>query len=103
MEKGNTIKINRSLWTAKFVSIIVQVMARLLSEDEIEGLRQLFKTFDKDHSGTITLGELENGLYEVGSESSKEELAKIMKAADVDKNGEYIMFCEISLTKRGKS
>ena len=71
-------------------------MARFLSEDEIEGLRQLFKSFDKDHSGTITLGELENGLYEVGNESSKEELAKIMKAADVDKNGERILFSRSS-------
>ena len=38
-----------------------------MSEDEIAGLREMFKMLDADNSGTITFEELKEGLKRVGS------------------------------------
>lgn len=46
----------------------MQVIAESLSEEEIGGLKELFKMIDTDNSGTITFDELKDGLKRVGSE-----------------------------------
>jgi len=43
------------------------VIAERLSEEEIAGLRQLFKAEDVKNRGVITLGELKEGLSVKGS------------------------------------
>ncbi|KHG19874.1 Calcium-dependent protein kinase 11 [Gossypium arboreum] len=58
-----------------------------LSEEEIGGLKELFKMIDTDSSGTITYQELKDGLKKVGSELMESEIKSLMEAADIDNNG----------------
>jgi calcium-dependent protein kinase len=56
------------------------VVAENLSEEEIMGLKELFKSIDTDNSGTITLDELRAGLPKLGTKISEPELRHIMEA-----------------------
>jgi len=59
-------------------------IARKVPHHEIEGLHQLFKSFDKDNSGTITREEMRMGLKSMGQQHSEEELEAVMAAADLN-------------------
>ncbi|KAM3394726.1 Calcium-dependent protein kinase 4 [Capsicum chinense] len=71
----------------KFKKMALRVIAERLSEEEIGGLRQLFKMIDTDNSGTITYEELKHGLKRVGSDLTESEIKALMSAADFDNNG----------------
>ncbi|RWW16522.1 hypothetical protein GW17_00019580 [Ensete ventricosum] len=58
----------------------VIVIAESLSEEEIGGLKELFKMIDTDNSGTITFDELKEGLRRVGSELMESEIHALMDA-----------------------
>jgi calcium-dependent protein kinase len=58
----------------------LQVIAESLSEEEIGGLKELFKMIDTDNSGTITFDELKDGLKRVGSELTENEIQALMDA-----------------------
>jgi len=58
----------------------IQVIAESLSEEEIGGLKELFKMIDTDNSGTITFDELKDGLKRVGSELTENEIQALMEA-----------------------
>ncbi|KAI7752134.1 hypothetical protein M8C21_012462 [Ambrosia artemisiifolia] len=73
---------------AKLIKTIVGVViAERLSEEEIGGLKELFKMIDTDNSGTITFDELKEGLRRVGSELMESEIKDLMDAADIDNSG----------------
>ncbi|KAF5747197.1 putative calcium-dependent protein kinase [Tripterygium wilfordii] len=78
----------------KFKKLALKVIAENLSEDEIKGLKQMFKNIDTDGSGTITYDELKDGLARLGSKLSEPEIMQLMDAADVDQSGsiDYIEF-----------
>ncbi|THU53410.1 hypothetical protein C4D60_Mb10t14110 [Musa balbisiana] len=63
------------------------VIAESLSEEEIGGLKELFKMIDTDNSGTITFDELKDGMRRVGSELMESEIQALMNAADIDNSG----------------
>jgi len=65
----------------------LQVIAENLSEDEIAGLKEMFKMIDTDNSGTITFEELKVGLKKVGANLQESEIQALMQAADVDNSG----------------
>ncbi len=46
----------------------MQVIASNLPPEEIEGLRELFRALDTDHSGTISFEELRDGLRARGAQ-----------------------------------
>ncbi|CAL5385501.1 unnamed protein product [Camellia sinensis] len=69
------------------MSVIKSVIAQKLSEEEIGGLKQLFKMIDTDNSGTITFEELKAGLKRVGSELMESEIMSLMNAADINNSG----------------
>lgn len=71
----------------KLKKMALRVIAERLSEEEIGGLKKLFKMIDTDGSGTITYDELKNGLKRVGSELMESEIQSLMDAADIDNNG----------------
>lgn len=60
--------------------ISLQVIAERLSEEEIGGLKELFKMIDTDESGTITFEELKVGLKRVGSQLMESEIKALMDA-----------------------
>lgn len=71
----------------KLKKMALRVIAERLSEEEIGGLRELFKMIDADDSGSITFEELKEGLRKVGSELMESEIKDLMEAADIDNNG----------------
>ena len=69
------------LLTILYASFVyLQVIAESLSEEEIGGLKELFKMIDADNSGTITFDELKDGLKRVGSELTEHEIQALMDA-----------------------
>ncbi|KAK3035970.1 hypothetical protein RJ639_031143 [Escallonia herrerae] len=71
----------------KFKKVALRVIAGCLSEEEIMGLKQMFKGMDADNNGTITLEELKQGLAKQGTKLSEYEVKQLMEAADADGNG----------------
>jgi calcium-dependent protein kinase len=51
-----------------------------LSEEELAGLKEMFKMIDADNSGQITLEELKAGLERVGANIKESEIAALMEA-----------------------
>ncbi|KHN16773.1 Calcium-dependent protein kinase 3 [Glycine soja] len=78
----------------KLKKVALKVIAENLSEEEIIGLKEMFKSMDTDNSGTITFEELKAGLPKLGSKLSESEVRQLMEAADIDGNGtiDYIEF-----------
>ncbi|PIA49209.1 hypothetical protein AQUCO_01300210v1 [Aquilegia coerulea] len=78
----------------KLKKVALKVIAENLSEEEIMGLKEMFKSMDTDNSGTITYEELKAGLPKLGTKLSETEVRQLMEAADVDGNGtiDYIEF-----------
>lgn len=58
----------------------MQVIAENLSEDEIAGLKEMFKMIDADNSGQITFEELKVGLKKVGANLQESEIYALMQA-----------------------
>ncbi|CAJ1976831.1 unnamed protein product [Sphenostylis stenocarpa] len=71
----------------KLKKMALRVIVERLSEEEIGGLKELFKMIDEDNSGTITFQELKDGLKSVGSNLVESEIKSLMDAADIDNNG----------------
>ncbi|KEH20949.1 calmodulin-domain kinase CDPK protein [Medicago truncatula] len=67
----------------KLKKMALRVIAERLSEEEIGGLKELFKMIDTDSSGTITFDELKDGLKRVGSELMESEIQDLMDAVSV--------------------
>ncbi|GAA0173054.1 non-receptor serine/threonine protein kinase [Lithospermum erythrorhizon] len=71
----------------KLKKMAIRVIAESLSEEEIAGLKQMFKMIDADNSGNITLEELKVGLEKVGANLKDSEITDLMQAADIDNSG----------------
>ncbi|KAM0909611.1 hypothetical protein ACQ4PT_014680 [Festuca glaucescens] len=71
----------------QFKKAALRVIAGCLSEEEIRGLKEMFKSMDADNSGTITVDELRRGLSKEGTKLTEAEVEQLMEAADADGNG----------------
>ncbi|KAJ8419684.1 hypothetical protein Cgig2_020242 [Carnegiea gigantea] len=71
----------------QFKKVALRVIAGCLSEEEIMGLKQMFKSIDTDNSGSITFEELKQGLQQQGTKLTEYEVKQLMEAADSDGNG----------------
>ncbi|XP_062221331.1 calcium-dependent protein kinase 6-like [Phragmites australis] len=71
----------------KLKKMALRVIAQNLSEEELAGLKEMFKAMDTDGSGAITFEELKEGLRKYGSNLNEAEIRHLMDAADVDKSG----------------
>ncbi|XP_057476316.1 calcium-dependent protein kinase 1-like [Actinidia eriantha] len=71
----------------KLKKMALRVIAENLSEEEIAGLKQMFKMIDTDNSGQITFEELKAGLKRAGANLKDSEIYDLMQAADVDNSG----------------
>ncbi|KAK4478814.1 hypothetical protein RD792_014314 [Penstemon davidsonii] len=71
----------------KLKKMALRVIAESLSEEEIAGLKEMFKMIDTDNSGHITFEELKIGLKKFGANLNESEIHDLMKAADVDNSG----------------
>ncbi|XP_047063767.1 calcium-dependent protein kinase 13-like [Lolium rigidum] len=73
--------------TAELEKMALRIIAESLSEEETEGLKEMFQTMDADNSGAITYDELKEGLRKYGSTLKDTEIRDLMEAADVDNSG----------------
>ncbi|XP_058105718.1 calcium-dependent protein kinase 1-like isoform X2 [Magnolia sinica] len=71
----------------KIKKMALRIIADSLSEEEIAGLKEMFKMIDTDNSGQITFDELKAGLKSVGANLKESEIYALMEAADVDNSG----------------
>ncbi|XP_021901192.1 calcium-dependent protein kinase 1-like [Carica papaya] len=71
----------------KLKKMALRVIAESLSNEEIAGLKEMFKMIDADNSGQITFEELKAGLKRVGANLKESEIYDLMQAADVDNSG----------------
>lgn len=71
----------------KLKKMALRIIAESLSEEEIAGLKEMFKMIDADNSGQITFEELKVGLNKVGANLNESEIYDLMQAADVDNSG----------------
>lgn len=60
--------------------MLLQVIAMSLSEEEIAGLKEMFKMMDTDGSNQITLEELKLGLEKVGVNLKDSETSRLWEA-----------------------
>ncbi|KAL8090977.1 hypothetical protein AgCh_040160 [Apium graveolens] len=83
----------------KLKKMALRVIAESLSEEEIGGLKQLFRMIDTDNSGTITFEELKHGLRRVSSNLMESEIHDLMNVADIDNSGtiDYGEFLAVTL------
>jgi calcium-dependent protein kinase len=70
-----------------------QMMVATLPPESLVGLEQMFKTFDKDNSGHISIDELRTGLKKLstttgGKQLLDDELNKLVATLDLDGNGQ---------------
>ena len=63
-----------------------QVIAESLSEEEIAGLKEMFKMIDTDNSGQITAEELKDGLNRFGANLNETEIKDLMQAVSSKNN-----------------
>ncbi|KAK7284757.1 hypothetical protein RJT34_19510 [Clitoria ternatea] len=71
----------------KLKKMALRVIAENLSEEEISGLREMFKMIDTDNTGQITFEKLKVGLKMFGANLNESEILDLMQAADVDNSG----------------
>ncbi|KAL9242547.1 hypothetical protein vseg_016537 [Gypsophila vaccaria] len=71
----------------KLKKMALRVIAERLSEEEIAGLKEMFKMIDTDSSGQITFEELKDGIKKFGANLEESEIHHLMKSADVDNSG----------------
>ncbi|KAL8090134.1 hypothetical protein AgCh_039563 [Apium graveolens] len=64
----------------KLKKMALRVIAESLSEEEIAGLKEMFKAMDTDNSGAITFDELKVGLRKYGSTLKDTEIRDLMDA-----------------------
>ncbi|KAK8708532.1 hypothetical protein V6N13_059570 [Hibiscus sabdariffa] len=71
----------------KLKKMALRVIAQRLSQEEIAGLKEMFKMIDTDNSGQITYEELKAGLQRFGANLVESECRALMQAADVNNSG----------------
>ncbi|XWS43318.1 hypothetical protein CRYUN_Cryun16bG0092600 [Craigia yunnanensis] len=71
----------------KLKKMALRVIAQRLSQEEIAGLKEMFKMIGIDNSCQITYEELKTGLKRFGANLDETELHALMQAADVNNNG----------------
>eukprot|EP00245_Coleochaete_scutata_P008905 TRINITY_DN2815_c0_g1_i1.p1 TRINITY_DN2815_c0_g1~~TRINITY_DN2815_c0_g1_i1.p1 ORF type:complete len:761 (-),score=182.52 TRINITY_DN2815_c0_g1_i1:1178-3460(-) len=71
----------------KLKKVAFNFIASSLSNEEILGLRELFRSFDKNNTGNISLEELRKGLAQRGCHLSDAESDQLLASADLDQDG----------------
>lgn len=96
----NSVECTATISYVNIVALIflhfmcLQVIAERLSEEEIAGLRQMFKAVDVKNRGVITLGELREGLRRYGTELEDSEISDIVEVVS-----SCLLFFLMSVTK----
>lgn len=66
----------------------LSVLVKLLSEDKIIELKEIFKEIDVNNTGTISVDELKQSLVDAGIKMKTSQVRKIVQNLDYEENGE---------------
>ncbi|KAK8447114.1 hypothetical protein SEVIR_8G003000v4 [Setaria viridis] len=82
----------------EFLTLLARQMREANGADEDE-LREAFRVFDQDQNGFISRDELGHVLQNLGERLSDDELAEMLREADVDGDGQinYTEFAKVML------
>ncbi|XP_062203323.1 uncharacterized protein LOC133905527 [Phragmites australis] len=82
----------------EFLTLLARKMRDAGADDE---LREAFRVFDQDQNGFISRDELRHVLENLGERLSDEELAEMLREADVDGDGQinYTEFAKVMMAK----
>ncbi|GAB2272594.1 Calcium-dependent protein kinase 25 [Dionaea muscipula] len=80
-------RLNQFSAMNRLKKLALRVIAESLSEEEIAGLKEMFRMIDTDNSGQITFEELKEGLKNYGANLEESEIRHLMQSADVDNSG----------------
>lgn len=83
VNKSTFYVINVRDWIFLISICALQVIAESLSEEEIAGLKEMFKALDADNSGFITFEELKVGLKRFGASLDESEIYDLMQAVSI--------------------
>ena len=57
-----------------------QVIAELLSGEEVDGLKNMFSVMDTNNNGVISFEEFKTGLHKLGSQLGENEIQQLLDA-----------------------
>lgn len=85
-------RMNEFTGMSKLRKLAAQMMVAAVPADKLVGLEQMFKAFDKDGSGTISVDELRQGLKSMakqvgGKQMIDDDLQALVANLDLDGNG----------------
>ncbi|XP_072986283.1 calcium-dependent protein kinase 10-like [Typha latifolia] len=86
---GNIVRTRLKQFSVmnRFKKKAMGVIARHLSVEQVEIIKDMFTLMDTDNNGKVTFEELRGGLQKVGSQLTEAEMKLLMEAADVDGSG----------------
>jgi calcium-dependent protein kinase len=87
----------------KLKKVALQIIARQISDETIERLRNMFLSLDKDHSGSLTISEVDGALEQLGmEEAARVEMMRVMGELDMDGSGsiDYTEFIAATIEKQ---
>ncbi|KAF8820428.1 calcium-dependent protein kinase CDPK2B [Cardiosporidium cionae] len=86
----------------RFKKAALTIIAQHLSDKDISNLRDIFVALDVDHSGTLSLQELSEGLLKLGWTEFPSDLKQVIEDVDSDKSGfiDYTEFLAATIDKR---
>ena len=94
----STIRLNN--WRPnKFEDVQEETKISRVNYDPIKEIRDLFKLYDKDGNGQISISELGSLLFSMGRQATQADLAKMIEEMDKDHSGfvdidEFINYME---------
>lgn len=76
------------------------------SDKQINEFRETFRLFDRNNDGVISVAELEKAMRSIGCNPTRDEVAAMVEAIDVNKNGvvdfpEFVMMVSGQVTTEG--
>lgn len=87
--------------TNKLKKAALQVIARQVSDDSIEDLRNVFIELDADQSGSLTIAQMEEGLLRIDVNSGyRKEMHSILTEMEVGGMINYTQFVAATIQKR---
>ncbi|KAL3638063.1 Calcium-dependent protein kinase 13 [Castilleja foliolosa] len=83
----------------RFKRKALRVIADFLSNEEVEGIKEMFSKIDTDNDGIVSTEELKSGLQKYNSQLAESEVQMFIEAVDTNGKGtlEYGEFLAISL------
>lgn len=103
VDEHNLAQMRTFVAQSRLKKVALQVIARQISDDTIEKLRQIFLSLDDDNSGTLSVEEIDEALERLEVEEPiRVEMRRLMHEIDVDGSGtvNYTEFIAANISKK---